>query len=79
MKNILAITLLAIIIFSCSKDCGVAPDACSDTVPDDIQCAVPQRNWFYNAEKNSCTQIRYSACKARGFDTKKACEACKCH
>jgi hypothetical protein len=78
MKKILLFPAFLALIFSCEKDCNqIVSSACNDEVPIELCQAVFNR-WFFNNESNSCEEISYSGCSAKGFETLEDCEQCKC-
>ncbi len=77
-KSIFVVLLTVIGIVACRKECGPKSEVCRETPPTDELCAAYFATWFYNAEKNSCEQIGYSGCSAKGFVTLEECETCKC-
>lgn len=65
-------------LFSCNT-CPEPQGVCAVKVPQNEQCMAYFQRWFFNPATNSCTQIGYSGCSTKGFETKQACEACKCN
>ncbi len=63
---------------SCSDDCPTEDPVCKETVPVDQACQAYFSRWFYNANQNQCTEISYSGCDAKGFESEAACEQCLC-
>ena len=76
--RLLVFIFLFIIIYSCSKNCNPTSAVCNETPPKDELCQAYFTRWFYNKSKNACEQIGYSGCSQKGFETKEACESCKC-
>ncbi|MBM3918971.1 MAG: hypothetical protein FJ344_05680 [Sphingomonadales bacterium] len=68
-----------VIATACRRDC---PDpilpACSDQPPVGELCQAAFQRWFYQKESNRCVQISYNGCSFRGFETREACEECRC-
>lgn len=84
MNNRKVLTLIFILgtslgSMNCNSDCDIKIDTCKESPPMDELCAAAFTRWFYNTETNKCEQIGYSGCSQKGFDTKQACEACKCN
>ena len=74
--------LLGILLVACdpdSMDCSnhSDPSACNETPPTDETCEAWFTRWFYDKSTGSCTEIGYSGCTMKGFESKDACEACK--
>ncbi len=63
---------------SCSDDCNNEDPVCKETVPVDQACQAYFSRWFYDTNQNQCTEISYSGCDAKGFESKAACEECLC-
>ena len=83
MKLILAI-LGFIILFgiSCNdNNCDNAPtfEKCSETPDTGTTCTAYFNSWFYDEATGKCTQIGYSGCEAKGFETEEECKACDCY
>jgi hypothetical protein len=76
--RLLVFIFLFIIIYSCSKNCNSNNLTCNDSPPTDELCDAYFTRWFYNKSKNACEEISYSGCSAKGFETKAACDSCKC-
>lgn len=72
MKNFLTLAMLLCAIISCEN----APAACIDTVPTDEQCRALYIRWFYDADTESCDEIKYNGCKKYGFASEEACLEC---
>jgi hypothetical protein len=86
MKNILILSSLILLSFSScqkrncpSKNCNTTVAACEDLPPTDELCQAAFNRWFYNSHTGQCTQIGYSGCAAKGFETKQDCEDCGCN
>ncbi len=84
MKNLLMFSVCLFLFFfttSCKKDCDIAElnPACEETVPTNELCQAAFKTWFYNSETETCSEIGYSGCSQKGFETKEDCEACKCN
>ena len=78
MKRGLIFSVFLVLIFSCEKDCNqIVASACEDEVPNEL-CQAQFNRWFFNDESNSCEEISYSGCSAKGFETLEDCEQCKC-
>jgi hypothetical protein len=81
MRNKILITIVVfglMVIHSCSKDCEPSLAGCNDQPDEAGLCAAYFESWFFNKENNSCEKISYSGCSEIGFETKQACEECKC-
>lgn len=76
----LVIIALAIVAFSCDKNCKTAStDArCKETVPTNEMCQAYFQRWFFNAATNECELKAYSGCSEKGFATRGECETCGC-
>ena len=74
----LVLFVFFIFIQSCSKNCNSSNSTCSEMPPTDELCTAFFKRWFYNKSKNACEEISYSGCSAKGFETKVACDSCKC-
>jgi len=74
------VTVLSSCFFvSCTKDCKQATNSlCNISAPTDGVCQAYFESWFYNKSMNTCEKVGYSGCSAKGFETKKDCEQCKC-
>lgn len=80
--HLFAICFIAIALFSACKEdeCeSIDNPICNETPPTNEECLAYFNPWFYNGETNTCEQISYSGCSAKGFETKAACETCKCN
>jgi hypothetical protein len=82
--NLKKLTLIFILgslfgLTNCNPDCEIKIDTCKESPPSDEGCAAAFTRWFYSAENNKCEQIGYSGCSMKGFDSKQACEACRCN
>lgn len=77
-KAIAFALLLTPFIGSCSDDCSTEDPVCKETVPVDQACQAYFNRWFYDANQNQCTEISYSGCDAKGFESQAACEQCLC-
>lgn len=75
----ICLTLLLSALGSCKSPCEPENPVCYETPPENELCQAAFNRWFFDAESNSCEQIGYSGCSARGFATKEDCEACKCN
>ncbi len=85
MKKLLlfSVCLSVLSIFTACKDKEVCESidnpTCQETPPMDEECLAHFNTWFYDSDTNTCEQIAYSGCNAKGFETKAACESCKCN
>ena len=78
MTNKLKILTLTLLISACSTDDCNASEACADVVPTDELCQAYFERWFFNDVSKSCYLAAYSGCSQKGFESKEACEKCKC-
>ncbi len=63
---------------NCNKDCEIKIDTCKEIPPSNEACEAYFSRWFFTSTNKKCEQIGYSGCSMKGFETKLACEACKC-
>ena len=78
-KTISAIvSVLIVVLISCSKDCAPKLATCSEIPPTNELCQAYFKRWFYDKNKNKCEQSGYSGCSQKGFATQQECEECKC-
>lgn len=83
MKPLLILILVILFFGSCTRRieedlCSPANPVCADVVPTNELCAAFFTRWFYDKTTNSCKQVGYSGCNAKGFATQEECESCKC-
>lgn len=83
MRMFLLMSVGALLLSSaaCRRDhdfhhsCHSSQPACMDTVPNEACQAVFQR-WFFDQNTQTCRQVTYSGCSARGFATQAECVEC---
>ncbi|WP_207494083.1 BPTI/Kunitz-type proteinase inhibitor domain-containing protein [Aridibaculum aurantiacum] len=84
MRTIASVCTAVLLFVACSslekevETCEPSDPVCADVVPTTELCAAHFTRWFYDKATNSCKQVGYSGCSAKGFATKAECETCKC-